>query len=259
MKGPTTSGLAVGRDVGDVVSGPFAAVPPQQLAAGIPRVAVHVGRRAIVEDAAVDRPGPRPFGIEAGVTRIAGVAAGHVVAGLVVAAGIDPAAARRLAVVAQRGEADDLLALGQNDLGRVVRIGDVLGRVAVDFLGQLVGRRIAGILVAPVQIEDRLGNRAALLLIERLQAQVELRHDPGIVLGFAGRRAAGPVPLQPAAGIGQRALVLGEAGRRQLDHLGLDLRRIDVVVLAVVLPEPRRLRLQRIHDDEELELGERRR
>ena len=34
---------------------------------------------------------------------------------------------------------------------------------------------------------------------------------------------------------------------------------IDVVVLAVILPEPRRLRLQRIHDDEELELGERRR
>ena len=33
----------------------------------------------------------------------------------------------------------------------------------------------------------------------------------------------------------------------------------DVVVLAVVLPEPRRLGLQRIHDDQELELGQRRR
>ena len=260
MKGPTTSGLAVGRDVGDVVAGPFAAVPPQQLAARIPGVAVHVGRRAIVENAAVDRPGPRPFGVDAGRVGIAGVAAGHVVAGLVVAAGIDPAAACRLAVVAQGGEADDLLALGEHDLARVVRIGDVLGRVAVDFLGQLVGRRIAGILVAPVQIEDRLGKRAALLLIERLEAQVELRHDPGIVLGFAGRRAAGPVPLQPAAGIGERA----RRPRRSRcvgssNHLGLDLRRVDVVVLAVVLPEPRRLRLQRIHDDEELELGERRR
>ena len=39
------------------------------------------------------------------------------------------------------------------------------------------------------------------------------------------------------------------------NHLGLDLRRIDLVELAVVLPEPRRLGLQRIHDDEELELA----
>ena len=66
---------------------------------------------------------------------------------------------------------------------------------------------------------------------------------PMSVLASPGGVAALPVPLQPAAGVGERAFVLGEAGRRQLEHLGLDLGGIDVVELAVVLPEPRRLGL----------------
>ena len=213
---------------------------------------------AIVEDAAVDRPRPRPGRERPGIVRIGVVAAGHVVARLVERAGIDPAAAGRGAVVAQGGEADDLLALLQDRLGRVVRIGDVGHDVAVDLLGDLVRFRIARILVGPHQLRQRIRIGAAFLLVERFETQIELRHDPGVVLGFAGRRAAGPMPLQPAAGIGQRTLVLGKAGGRQLDHLGLDRGRVHVVVVAVVLPEPRRLGLQRIHDDEEFELRQRR-
>ncbi len=75
--------------------------------------------------------------------------------------------------------------------------------------------------------------------------------------GFARRFGALPVPLQPAAGVDQRAVLLGEAGGRQAEHLGLDLGRIDVVVLAVVLPELGGLGRQRIDDDQVLELGER--
>ena len=43
-------------------------------------------------------------------------------------------------------------------------------------------------------------------------------------LASPGGVAALPVPLQPAARVGQRALVLREAGGRKLEHLGLDLR-----------------------------------
>ena len=115
------------------------------------------------------------FGKDAGIVGIGIVAAGHVVAGFVEAAGIDPAAAGRLAVVAQDREIDELLAFGDHDLGRIVRIGDVFGRVAVEFLGQLLRRRFAGILVTPIEIDDRFGNGAAFLLIERPQAQKDLR------------------------------------------------------------------------------------
>ncbi len=66
-----------------------------------------------------------------------------------------------------------------------------------------------------------------------------------------------PVPLQPARRVDQRAVLLGEAGRRELEDLGLDLRRIGRVLRAEVLPEPRRLGIQRIHHDEEFQLAQR--
>ena len=167
--------LGVGRDIGNVIAGPLGAIPPHQLAAWIPRISVDVGRGPIVEDAPVERPRPRPIRKYAGIVGIGIVAAGHVVAGFVEAAGIDPAAAGRLAVVAQDREIDELLAFGDHDLGRIVGIGDVFGRVAVEFLGQLLRRRFAGILVTPIEIDDRFGNRAAFLLIKRAQAQKYLR------------------------------------------------------------------------------------
>ena len=85
----------------------------------------------------------------------------------------------------------------------------------------------------------------------RHDLEVSARASPG------GVRAL-PVPLQPAAGIDERAVFLGEAGGRQTEHLGLDLAGIDVVVLAEIRQNSRGLRRQRIHDDEELQLRERR-
>ena len=64
------------------------------------------------------------------------------------------------------------------------------------------------------------------------------------------------MPLQPAAGVHQRAVLLGEARGRQAEDLGLDLGGIDVVVLPVVAPELARFGRERVHDHEEFELGE---
>src|SRR5205085_8087001 len=98
-------------------------------------------------------------------------------------------------------------------------------------------------LVVPNEIEDRIGVGATLFLVERLQPLIELPHDPGVALCFTRRRAAGPVPLQPAAGIRGGTLVFSKAGARELNNLGLNRGGVDVVVFAVVLPEPRGLRV----------------
>ena len=61
-------------------------------------------------------------------------------------------------------------------------------------LGDFVWRRVAGIFVIPSQIEDRFGRRTALLLVQRLQALIDLSHHPEVGLGLAGRRTAGLRP-----------------------------------------------------------------
>ncbi len=64
------------------------------------------------------------------------------------------------------------------------------------------------------------------------------------------------MPHDHAAGVGGAALLLGIGRGRQLDDLGLDRLGIDVVELAVIFPETRRLGLQRIDDHQPLELGQ---
>ena len=66
------------------------------------------------------------------------------------------------------------------------------------------------------------------------------------------------MPLQPAAGIGPASPRPRRSRSSAAGYLGLDLRRVGVVVFAVILPEAGRLGLQRIHDDQEFELGQRR-
>ncbi len=113
------------------------------------------------------------------------------------------------------------------------------------------------VLVVPGEIQERIGEGAAFLAIQFLHPQMDLRHDPHVSLGLARRRARRPVPLQPAARIHQRAFILGEAGGGKLDHLGLDLGRVGRVVDAVIFPETGGFRLQRVHDDQQLQLGQR--
>ncbi len=88
------------RDVRHIITGPFRTVPFDELAARIPRLAVEVGGGAVIENATICRPRPRPVEIGTCLVRIMVVAAGHIVASLGEAAGIDPAARCRRTVVA---------------------------------------------------------------------------------------------------------------------------------------------------------------
>ncbi len=112
-------------------------------------------------------------------------------------------------------------------------------------------RRVA---VVPGQVEDRLGEGAALLLVELLQAVEQSGENRRVGLRLTGRRCRLVVPLQPARAVGDRTVVLGEGGGRQAEHRGLDLARVDVVELAMVLPELAGLGGQWIHDHQPLEL-----
>ncbi len=107
-----------------------------------------------------------------------------------------------------------------------------------------------------MQAEDRFGECAALLAVHVAQTQEQVGHDDDVAAAFPRAVGAFPMPLQPAPGIGQRAVLLRKAGRRQAEHFGLDLGGIDVIVLPVVFPEASGLRGQGIHDHEEFELAQ---
>ena len=65
------------------------------------------------------------------------------------------------------------------------------------------------------------------------------------------------MPLQPASGVDDRAVLLGEAGGGQTEHFGLDFRRIDIVRLTVVLPEGGRFGVERVDGHQELQFRQR--
>ncbi|MNC46606.1 hypothetical protein D3C75_956310 [compost metagenome] len=83
-----------------------------------------------------------------------------------------------------------------------------------------------------------------------------MAEDLAVVPGLAGRCGPGPVPLQPASGVDDRAVFFGKAGGGQAEHFGLDRGAVDIVLFAVVLPETRGLGGQRVDDHQELELGQ---
>src|SRR5215212_2998271 len=105
---------ALGRaEVGDVFADPLLLllVPPDVLLALRPGPALGVGRGTVVNEAAVHRPRPGPLG---GYPTLlgAGLAAGCLVGLVGVAAGVDPAPARRRAVVFERQVALERVVLG---------------------------------------------------------------------------------------------------------------------------------------------------
>ncbi|MND86005.1 hypothetical protein D3C80_779510 [compost metagenome] len=226
------------RNVGNVITRPLGTIPFEQLAGRIPRLAVDIRGCTVVERAAVQRPGEGPAQIGAGIVRIVVVTTTHIIALLVPAAGIDPAAGHGRAVVAKLREVDHLLAGSNQNLARIGRVHEIAQRAAVDLLRQLFRRRFVLVLISPRQVEDRIGESTAFLAIQFPHAQEDLGYDPAVVLGFARRRACLPVPLQPAARIGERSVFLGKAGRRQLEHFGVDGCGVHVVEVAVVFPEP---------------------
>src|SRR3984893_4675149 len=75
--------LGVDLEVGHVVANPFllAFVPPDLFSRWIPGLAVHIARGAIVEDAAIRRPGPAPSRMHTQTRRIRGIASRRLIAG----------------------------------------------------------------------------------------------------------------------------------------------------------------------------------
>jgi hypothetical protein len=75
---------------------------------------------AVIENAAVGRPRPRPARRTAQTIRIAVIAIGHLVALLCPASAVDPAEAAGGTVIAQLGKAAELLAFFGNKLAFVI-------------------------------------------------------------------------------------------------------------------------------------------
>ncbi len=185
--------------------------------------------------------------------RVGVVTPGHLVASLGPAAGEDPATGRGTAVILEQAEP------GQLRTGldrRATGIGEVSHGAAVDFLRQFFRRGFIGDLVRPRQFQQRIGEFAALGLITLAQAQEQFAHDANVSSRFAGAVGALPVPLQPAAAVDQRAVLLGEASGGQANHFGLDLHAFHVVVRPDVVPELRGFGGQRIHHHQPLEFGQ---
>ena len=229
-------GRPVGRrlrllEVGHVLPGPLPRlallrVPPDVGLALAPRLALGVGRGAVVEDAAVQRPRPAPLG---GDERL--VVARRPPVGLVDAVGedtgVDPAAAGRRAVGLHLHE------------GRQRATGRDL--VAVDLLQHRLGAGLAPGL-------RTLGAEHALVVHGVVPRQVEhgpvalvggvgqaLTHHPAQVVEEPQLRAAVArrvdrllAPLQHPLGLRERALLLGVRRRREEEHLRAALLRHDL-------------------------------
>ena len=96
--------------VRDIIPCPLRAVPLDQHAFWIPRLAVHVGGGAVIQHAAVQRPRPGPAQRIAQPGRVGVIAVRHLVTLLRPAAGVDPAGRCRGTVITQQREAVQQLA-----------------------------------------------------------------------------------------------------------------------------------------------------
>ena len=258
MNGPAPAVRAERRrDVGNVDPSPRRPGPADAGPGRIPRLASQIGVGPVVQDASVGRPGEAPREVVAHVAGVGCVTARGQVARLRPHARIDPVAARGRTVRLQQPEAGHLLARLHEDLGRVLRVDDIGQGTAVDLAQHFFRGGQVGIAVAPRQLEDRLGHLAAVLGVHGAQLGEQRADDLAVDLAFARRLGRRPVPLDHAAGVGEGARVLGEAACGQADDLGLDVFRLDVVLIAEVLPELGRLRAQRLDDDQELQLRHR--
>ena len=170
-------------------------VPPDVLLALRPRLAVGIGGRAVVEDAAIGGPRPPPLRGDP-VLLGARVAAGRLVDAVGVDAGVDPRAARGRAVV-----------------GEVLVLGDerAVGLATVDLAQNGVGVRLV-VLADERVVPDEVEDRAVLGIIGTGEPLADLAEqvvgEPGLRAAVTRRLDRLVVVLQQALGVGEAAVLL---------------------------------------------------
>ncbi len=80
-----------------------------------------------------------------------------------------------------------------------------------------------GLCVRPAHVQDRIGELAALLLIQVADVHEDLREDVLVQPRIARHRQRGILPLQPARRVGEAPVLLRKPGARQTIDRRLDL------------------------------------
>ena len=243
-----------GIEVRNIIPDPLAAVPLDQHPLRIPGLAVDIGRSAVVQHPTIERPRPGPSQRIAQARRIGVITIRHLVTLLGPAAGIDPARRRGAAVIAQQREAIEQLAFFRQQ--SAILIVEIRQRVAVVLFCHLFRFRMVRLLVAPAHLQQGFRALPAFGAVQFAQAMVNPGKDFAIIARFTWGILTFPVPLQPAAGVGDRTVLFGKAGRRQTEDFGLNRRRVDIIRLAVVLPEGRGFGHQRVDNHHIFQLAE---
>src|SRR5262249_1421574 len=125
---------------------------------------------------------------------------------------VQPVATECRAVVLECREARQLLARAD---WLIVRVGDVGQRTTVDLARQLGKGAVERIDVVPREVENRLGEFTAFLLIQLPHLEEDERQDLLIQLRVAWRRQGDVLPLQPARRVDKGTVLFGEAGTGQ--------------------------------------------
>ncbi len=246
---------AVDHEVGHVVTHPatLLLVPPDVLLPLAPGFARRVGRRPVVEDPPVGRPGPAPLRLAPSLAAVRHPV-GRVVHAARVHPGVDPAPGRRRSVGAQLGVRGEQVAR--------LRAGQV---AAVDLLEhrRWIGLARIGLVVLAGRIIPGQVQQRPIAVIGRVR---QLRPDPlaqlveevEVALAVAGRVERLVAPLQHPLRLGERPGLLGVARRGQEEHLGRDvlgphLARGD---LRAVLPPGGRLDEVEVPHHQPLQVGQ---
>src|SRR5205085_5594511 len=192
--GGSMAGRAVLDEVGSVDARPLALLrlPPDELLALRPRLAVRIGGGAVVEDAAVVRPRPGPF-LGHPVLLASGLSPRGLVDAVLAAAAIDPATASRRAVRLQLGVGGERVAIED---GPPVDLREHGFRV--DLAVGASGR------VAPDEAPDGLVAVFPRARVKLLEAQPEVVSEIELAAAVSGRLDRLAMPLEEPRRVGER-------------------------------------------------------
>ena len=114
--------------------------------------------------------------------------------------------------------------------------------------------RMVRLLVAPAHLQQGFRALPAFGAVQFAQAMVNPGKDFAIIARFTGHPDLSSATA--ASGRSWRSNLFGKAGRRQTEDFGLNRRRVDIIRLAVVLPEGRGFGHQRVDNHHIFQLAE---